>query len=302
MTHPHRRALLCAGTALAFGLASLAHAGDAPAAPAGAEEGPIRNTDDIVVTATKVNQTSPITASVHTFEPQAIVSRSIIENSVAPTADFSQVVLLTPGASINPSSGNGVGLADTKIVLRGFQDGQYNITFDGVPFGDSNDPTHHSTSYFPNGTYERIIIDRGPGGATDLGQASYGGQVHIVSRELSDKFFIEDQAVIGSFNTFMDRVTINSGRIDKLGGLKIIGIGEYKQTDGALSNQPGWWVNGFVKAELPIGADAKLSMLSSFNKRPFNSADAAGGATAAQIAAFGKTYDAISPAQAAGSG
>ncbi len=100
----------------------------------------------------------------------------------------------------------------------------------------------------------------------------------------------------------MDRFTINSGKIDKLGGLKIIGIGEYKQTDGALTNQGGWWVNGFVKAELPIGNNAKFSVLSSFNKSPFNSADAAGGATAAQIAAFGKNYGAVSPAQAAGSG
>lgn len=302
----HHRALLCAGTALALCMGGMAHAATEPAAPASpaseGPDGPIRNTDDIVVTATKVNETTPITASVHTFEPQAIVSRSIIENSVAPTADFAQVVMLTPGASLTPSSGNGVGLGDAKVVLRGFQDGQYNITYDGVPFGDSNDPTHHSTSYFPNGTYERIIVDRGPGGATDLGQASYGGQVHIVSRELSDKFFIEDQAVIGSFNTFMERFTVNSGKMDKLGGLKIIGIGEYKQTDGALQNQPGWWVNGFIKAEMPIGNNAKVSVLSSFNKSPFNSADSAGGATAAQIAAFGKTYGAISPAQAAGSG
>ncbi|WP_206239649.1 TonB-dependent receptor [Novosphingobium terrae] len=307
MNTSYRRALLLGACAFTLSLGTTAYAATVPAAPAApaAEdpaEGPIRNTDDILVTATKVNTSTPITASVHTFEPQAIVSRSIIENSVAPTADISQVVMLTPGASITPSSGNGVGLADTKIVLRGFQDGQYNITFDGVPFADSNDPTHHSTSYFPNGTYERIIVDRGPGGATDLGQASYGGQVHIVSRELSDKFFLEDQFVYGSFNTFMDRFTVNSGRIDKLGGLKIIGVGEYKQTDGALTNQGGWWVNGFVKAELPIGNNAKFSVLSSFNKSPFHSADSAGGATAAQIAAYGKNYGAISPAQAAGSG
>jgi iron complex outermembrane recepter protein len=316
MTILYRRALLGAASVLSLGITSGAMAAtaantatpagnaatDAAAAAGTPADGPIRNTDDIVVTATKVNETTPITASVHTFEPQAIVSRSIIENSVAPTADFSQVVMLTPGASITPSSGNGVGLADTKIVLRGFQDGQYNITFDGVPFADSNDPTHHSTSYFPNGTYERIIVDRGPGGATDLGQASYGGQVHIVSRELSDKFFLEDQLVYGSFNTFMDRFTVNSGKIDKLGGLKIIGVGEYKQTDGALTNQPGWWVNGFVKAELPIGDSAKFSVLSSYNKSPFHTADSAGGATAAQIAAYGKNFGAISPDQAAGSG
>ncbi|WP_068079969.1 TonB-dependent receptor [Novosphingobium rosa] len=304
MTTSYRRALLLSACAFTLSLAGTAHAATAPAAPAAGDptDDQIRNTDDILVTATKVNESTPITASVHTFEPQAIVSRSIIENSVAPTADISQVVMLTPGASLTPSSGNGVGLADSKIVLRGFQDGQYNITYDGVPFGDSNDPTHHSTSYFPNGTYERIIVDRGPGGATDLGQASYGGQVHIVSRELSDKFFIEDQFVYGSFNTFMDRFTVNSGRIDKLGGLKILGIAEYKQTDGALTNQGGSWVNGFVKAELPIGNNAKFSVLSSFNKSPFHSSDAAGGVTAAQMAAYGKNYGAISPAQANGSG
>ena len=50
---------------------------DAEAAAAAAAD-QIHNADDIVVTATKVNQSTPITASVHTFEPQAIVSRSII--------------------------------------------------------------------------------------------------------------------------------------------------------------------------------------------------------------------------------
>ena len=151
MTNRNFARAICAGTAMALCLAAHCAYAATPA-DAGADSGPIRNTDDIIVTATKVNQSTPITASVHTTEPQAIVSRSIIENAIAPTADFSQVVLLTPGASISPSTGNGVGTADTKIVLRGFQDGQYNITYDGIPFGDSNDPTPHSTSYFPNGT------------------------------------------------------------------------------------------------------------------------------------------------------
>ena len=83
--------------------------------------------DDIVVTATKVNKSTPITASIHTFEPQAIISRSIIEDSVPATADFSDVILLTPGAS-GTSNGGGPGLSESKTVLRGFQDGQFNIT------------------------------------------------------------------------------------------------------------------------------------------------------------------------------
>lgn len=290
------RAWMLAGAASLFVLAMPAHAA------ANGETGPIRNADDIVVVATEVNQITPITASVHTREPQAIVSRSIIENSIAPTADYSQVILLTPGASLVPSSGNGVGLGDTKITLRGFKDGQYNITYDGIPFGDSNDPTHHSTSYFPNGTYDRIIVDRGPGAATDLGQASYGGNIHIISREATDKFFIEGQGVYGSFNTSLERLTINSGSIASLDGLKIIAVGEYKQSDGALSNQPGWWTNGFIKIEKPLGENAKFSLLSSYNQSMFNQSDAAGGSTLAQQALFGRNFGAIAPAQAAGSG
>ena len=289
-----------AATGLAISLPAIAADAAAPAADAAAG---ITNTngDDIVVSATKVNAQTPITASIKTTEPQAIVSRSIIENSVSPTADYSQVILLTPGASLVPSSGNGVGLGDTKITLRGFTDGHYNITYDGIPFEDSNDPTHHSTSYFPDGTYERIIVDRGPGNATDLGQASYGGNIHIVSRELSEKFFVDAQSVYGSWNTYLERLTVNSGSIAKLDGLKVIAVGEYKRTDGALTNQPGWWANGFVKVEKPLGENALFSVLGSYNQSLFNQSDAAGGTTHAQEKLYGKNFGGVSINNAASS-
>ncbi len=277
-------------------------ASDAAAGRADAADGPITNKDDIVVTATRVNRQTPITASLHTFEPQAIVSRAIIENSIAPTADYSQVILLTPGASLAPGTGNGVGLTDAKITLRGFKDGQYNITYDGIPFGDSNDPTHHSTSYFPNGTYERIIVDRGPGSATDLGQSSYGGNVHIISREATDRFFMEGEGVYGSFDTQLERLTVNSGSIERLGGLKIVAAGEYKYTKGALSNGSGWWANGFIKAELPLGSDAKFSILGNYNQSLFHQSDTGGATTLAQQALFGQNFGLVDPANAATSG
>ena len=291
------------------------------ATPAADAEGPIRNTDDIVVTATKVNAATPITASIATTEPQAIVSRSIIENSVPPTADFSDIILLTPGAS-STSTGNGPGLTDSKTTLRGFKDGQFNITYDGIPFGDSNDPTHHSTSYFPNGTFERIIVDRGPGRATDLGQASYGGNIHLISRETTERASLDVQDVYGSFNTFLQRVGVQSGAIAGLGGLKIVAVGEYKQTDGALSYESGWWTNGFAKAELPLGPSAKFSLLGSYNKSLFHQSDSGGGATCfapgaaglptvtpgevdqascstgSQVGAYGKSFGGVLPALA----
>ena len=259
-------------TTLRAGAALTAILAASAAAAAAAEGDAIRNTDDIVVTATRVNLETPITASIHTFEPQAIVSRSIIENSVPPTADFSDVVLLTPGAS-STNNGNGPGLSESKTVLRGFQDGQFNITYDGVPFGDSNNPTHHSTAYFPTGTYERIIVDRGPGGATDLGQASFGGNIHLISRELSDKAGFEAQGVYGSYDTYLARVTAQSGAIHSLGDLKVIAVAEYKDTHGALTASPAWFVNGFLKVEKPFGDRAKLTLLSSYNQDTYDQSD-----------------------------
>lgn len=287
----------------------------APADDTTAASDPIRNSDDIIVTATSVNAGTPITASVHTYEPQAIVSRSIIENAVPPTADFSDVVLLTPGAS-GTNNGNGPGLSESKTVLRGFQDGFYNVTYDGVPFGDSNNPTHHSTAYFPTGTYERIIVDRGPGSATDLGQASFGGNIHLVSRELSDKAGADLQAVYGSYKSYLGRATVQSGAIHSLGDLKIIAVAEYKATDGALTGSKAWFANGFVKIEKPLGDNAKLSILSSYNQNEYNQSDnngvtcaplvtagvrnatpADGSAcvTGSQVALYGKSFGLVVP-------
>ena len=51
---------------------------------------------------------------------------------------------------------NGPGLSDggVKNTMRGIPDGSYGMTWDGIPFGDSNGPSHHSESYFPSSTIE----------------------------------------------------------------------------------------------------------------------------------------------------
>ncbi len=312
-----RSILSLSAATCALALVSTAPAFAADAATAAVAD-TITNRDDIVVTATKVNQAAPITSSVHTFEPQSIISRTIIEDSVAATEDFMTIAALSPGASTT-NLGNGPGFGDAKINLRGFKDGQFNVTIDGIPFGDSNDPTHHSTAYFPDGTYERIIVDRGPGQATDLGQASYGGNIHIISREPKDKFFVEGLGLYGSFNSQLERLTINSGSI---GGLKLIVVGEHKKTDGALTAVPGEWYNGFAKGEFDVGSKAKVTLMSTYNHSILYQPDGSSGANCginavtlttpapahldpgacspnSEVALYGINYGAIYPSQAA---
>ncbi|MFW1406292.1 hypothetical protein ACEV85_23880, partial [Vibrio parahaemolyticus] len=72
--------------------ATAAAAETAPAVAAEQRAEPAPKTDiaegsDIVVTATKANELAPVTASLKTTQPQAIVSRSFIEDSLPATVD-----------------------------------------------------------------------------------------------------------------------------------------------------------------------------------------------------------------------
>ncbi|WP_067733062.1 TonB-dependent receptor [Novosphingobium naphthalenivorans] len=267
-------------------------------APAWADEsGPGKDTDadtviaegsDIIVTGTRANEIAPVTASLHTTEPQAIVSRSFIEDSLPATADFNQLALITPSFTSTGGDG-GMGISESKGQLRGFQDGEYNITYDGVPFGDTNDPTHHSNTFFPSNTIETVVVDRGPGNASNLGQATFGGSVNLFSRATREDMGADVRASYGTNNTWLIRPMLQSGAIKALGGTEVLLGGQYVHTDGVRSYAPYHQLNLFGKAVIPIGPDVKLTLLSTYNKNHFNQPDN-DGPTLQQVQDYGKHY------------
>jgi len=260
----------------------------APAAPAGDDPQRIAEGSDIVVTATRANEIAPVTASLQTTQPQSIISRSFIEDSLPATSDFNQIALISPSVS-GYGNANGPGLSESKAQIRGFQDGEYNITYDGVPFGDTNDPTHHSNTFFPSNTIETLIVDRGPGNASQLGQATFGGNINLFSRATRDEMGVELKGSYGSFNTWLLRGVAQSGAIDKLGGSEIVLSAQHIQSDGARSFSPFKSTNVFGKIMIPIGPDAKLTILGTYNENDFNQPDK-DGVTLSQVAAFGKYF------------
>jgi iron complex outermembrane recepter protein len=118
---------------------------------------------------------APSQSSLEATQPQSIITREFIESAVAPTAEYSRVVNVAP--SMSGDSANGPGLSETKTIMRGFSDDQYNITFDGIPWGDTNNPAHHSTSFFPASVIGGAVVERGPGNASNLGFATFGGSI-----------------------------------------------------------------------------------------------------------------------------
>lgn len=137
------------------------------------------------------------------------VSSEFIKNFMSPLADYAEYVNLAPGTfSLNP---NGIGLGQGSTYFRGFQDGQYTMTFDGIPFEDTNTPTHHSWANFPSGWTDSVDFDRSAGLASDIGPTNFGGSIHLNSPPLFPDPDIQATISGGSWNTRLLQLDADSG-------------------------------------------------------------------------------------------
>src|SRR5487761_2792354 len=145
---------------------------------------------------------APTQASLLATEPQSIINQHYIQENASAGANYTDIISIAPSVvSIDP---NGPGMMETQsLTIRGFQDGQYNVTFDGIPWGDSNDFTHHSTSYFMPQDIGGIVIDRGPGDASNIGNATFGGTVAVTSKLPSAVAETSLYGSTGSWNTLL---------------------------------------------------------------------------------------------------
>src|SRR5580698_6926921 len=153
-TYWHKSA--CLAFCVSAALSTSAFGSDTPTANAAAANGSVatdaqtqdaKNLDTVQVNgvANQVGAIAPTQGSTIATQPQSIIGSTYIQENIPPTGDYTDAIAISPSTyTIAP---NGSGLMETSVAsIRGFQDGQYNVTFDGIPWGDSNDFTHHSTS------------------------------------------------------------------------------------------------------------------------------------------------------------
>lgn len=242
----------------------------------------------VVVTGSNVANRAPVQASLLATQPQSIITATFIEQAVTPLADFNAVARIAPSIGSGLSS-NGPGLGESKVTLRGFQDGEYNVTYDGIPFGDTNNPTHHSTSYFPARIIGGMVIERGPGNASNLGQATFGGSINLFSKELSQDFHFSPYATYGSWNTKMYGAEIDSGVLSQMGDARMMFNASRLESDGYQSYSGVTEDNYQFKLAVPLAKDTTLTLFSTYNKIHSFVPDKAG-VTLSQVAQFGKNY------------
>ena len=274
-------------------LASALHAADAPpadvapSAAGGNADGVYRlNEVEVSENATSAQTMAPTESKLEALQPDSTISVQTINNTLAPTSDYATIANIAP--SVANVETEGPGLSESKMLsMRGFQDGQYNVTFDGIPFGDANGPTHHTTSYFPAKILGGMDIDRGPGTASTMGEATFGGTIGLLSKDprpdAATVFTLSD----GSWNTFLGNVEVNTGDLPKLNNASLVLTYQYMSSDGYRSYSYLNRNTYYLKYLQPIGKNTVLTVVGTYNNIKFNNP---GTVTQAQINLYGRNF------------
>ena len=229
---------------------------------------------------------APTQSSLIATQPQSIISQHYIQETAAPSANYSDIANIAPSvSSIDP---NGPGMMETQgLSMRGFQNGQYNVTFDGIPWGDSNDFTQHSTSYFMAQDIGNVLVDRGPGDASNIGNATFGGTIAATSKDPKTTSTITPYASFGSFNTRMFGAEMDTGVMQNSGDASAFVDYRNFSSDGYLTNAGQQRQNAFFKYVKPLSDNTVLTFVTMQNQVHQN---VALGSTLANMQKFGKNF------------
>jgi iron complex outermembrane receptor protein len=231
--------------------------------------------------------TAPSQNTLDAHSAHSEISPEYIQNFASPVADFTELLNNAPGTfSVNP---NGVGLGDSKTYFRGFSDGQYTMQADGIPFNDTNTPTHHSWAFFPSQFIAGVDFDRSPGTASTLGPTNFGGTVNLLSRAVPFDPDIRATTSYGSFNTRMLALDFDTGAIGERKKSSFTGNVHQLLSDGYQTYNYQKRVAGFGKYQYRLTERTTITAFGGLVDLWTNTPNLKG-PSRAQIATFGDNY------------
>ena len=210
-------------------------------------------TETVVVRGMAETRNAPIGAALlQSGRPQSVLTAQAIQLLATPVSDFGTLSNLLPSFVSSAPNGNGFDAAK-GMSLRGFPDGQFNITLDGIPFADPDGFGHHSTSIVPATSISQVLTDRSPGSGSTLGYSTIGGTVNITSLALEDRAINAGYAGYGSFSTRLIGARLGSSRPQADGQAGWLVNAQHMQTAGAMSHADGRRDDLLIKAEARFG-------------------------------------------------
>lgn len=208
---------------------------------------------------------SPTLSPLDVTQPTTDISQYFIQNNLPLTSNFTEIVAIAP--SVQSVSPNGPGLLENQTLsIRGFTDGQFDVTFDGIPFQDSNDFTHHSTSYFMANDLDKVEIQYGPGDASTIGDATFCCSIDNRSRAPQAVATLTPYVSFGSFHSYVEGASFDTGRLENFGGAAGFIDVESSTSGGELSNMGQDRKNIFVKFEAPVATGTVLTFVGMYNQ------------------------------------
>ncbi len=230
---------------------------------------------------------APSGPSLDDAEPTSTIGAETLKKVVVPTDDYNDVVALTPSAQDISPVGPGL-QQDFGESIRGLQYTEFSVLFDGIqipgfPFNLSPQPG----AYFFSRDFGSITVNRGPGPASSIGSATFGGSVALASPKLSTTPGFETYGTFGSFGTKLFGAEAQSGDVAALGNAQVLLDLTREESRGALTGVSTERRNAFLKATKPIGSSTVVTLVVNLDnddtKTPY-------GATLANIDAFGRNY------------
>jgi iron complex outermembrane receptor protein len=203
-------------------------------------------------------QLAPVKSLLDAGSARTEITSTYVSEYTSPVTDFADIIQAAPGTVSYTT--NGIGNGQAKIFFRGFVDDDYTMSWDGVPFNDSNDPSHHSWAYVPAAAIGYVDFDRSPGTASDIGPSNFGGSIHFFSPRLSDDAHLHTEVTYGSWNTFQILGDINSGSFWHNKAHFWIN-GDYQSSDGYQTNSPKQDVAVTAKFDLKFSDRTNLTVI-----------------------------------------
>lgn len=203
-------------------------------------------------------QSAPVKSLLDAASARTEITSTYIAEYTTPVTDFADIIQAAPGTVSYTT--NGVGNGQAKFFFRGFVDDDWTMTWDGVPFNDSNDPSHHSWAYVPAAAIGYVDFDRSPGTASDVGPSNFGGSIHFFSPKLEDASHVHAEVTTGSWNTIQVLGDINSGAFLK-GRAHFWLNGDYQSSDGYQTYSPKQDVAATAKFDYKFSDQTYFSLI-----------------------------------------
>ncbi len=220
-------------------------------------------------------------------QPTSVVSQRFIERNVVPAQNYDSIIRYSP--SVQNVEPVGPGLQQNFYqTIRGFSYRQFNSVFDGIVIpGTLSSFAPQTGAYFKAHDIGSVVVDRGPGTASTIGYATFGGTVAIRSKPPLDTFTVNPYASVGSFGTHLEGLQIDTGILPQLNGARGYADVQALDSGGYLTGTSTQQRNAFGKVEVNLGEHTTATFVamanSSYTHTPI-------GATLAQIASLGANY------------